>query len=158
MNADEERWVTVRLLNLPLDLHVRSAEHSADLQREFVLIHERMQATGEPPSVPHRFVELVDTLSARYADLGREQEEELEAAVARGERSIDLTFRVPAHTADAVGTIGELLDDADEYCRQGRHLLTLATPPDLIAYRRWYLDEFARQIAGEPPRPWPPAD
>jgi hypothetical protein len=156
MTGDEERWVTVRVLGLPLDLHVRSAEHSADLQREFVLIHEGMQATGEPPSVPHRFVELVDMLSARYADVGREQEDELEAAVAAGERTIDLTFYVPSHTAEACVQLGAVLDEADEYCRQGQHLLTLATPPELVEYRRWYLDEFVRQIAGHPPRRWPP--
>ena len=48
-----------------------------------------------------------------------------------------------------------MLDEADRYCRQGRHLLTLATPDDLLAYRRWYLREIAEQLAGAAPVPWP---
>jgi hypothetical protein len=47
-----------------------------------------------------------------------------------------------------------MLDDADEYCREGRHLLTLATPPDLLAYRRWYLQQFVDQARGRPATPW----
>ncbi len=46
------------------------------------------------------------------------------------------------------------MDEADDYCRAGQHLLTLVTPPEALAFRRWYLGEFVRQIAGEQPRPW----
>jgi hypothetical protein len=48
-----------------------------------------------------------------------------------------------------------MLDEADEFCRQGKHLLTLATPPDLRRYRQWFLGEFVAQIGGRPPTPWP---
>jgi hypothetical protein len=48
-----------------------------------------------------------------------------------------------------------MLDEVDEFCRQGKHLLTLATPPELVAYRRWYLGEFIAQLAGRPATPWP---
>jgi hypothetical protein len=46
-----------------------------------------------------------------------------------------------------------MLEEADEYCRSDQ-LLTLATPPTLVAFRRWYLGEFIAQIDGRPPQPW----
>ncbi len=48
-----------------------------------------------------------------------------------------------------------MLDEADAYCRQGSHLLTLQTPPDQRAFRTWFLAEFLSQLAGGPPTPWP---
>ena len=46
-----------------------------------------------------------------------------------------------------------MLDEADVFCREGE-LLTLATPADEVAFRRWFLNEFVRQLRGEPPRRW----
>ena len=54
-----------------------------------------------------------------------------------------------------VRALGDLLDEADAYCAGGQHLLMLATPDDLLAYRRWYLGEFTRQAEGASPVPWP---
>jgi hypothetical protein len=48
-----------------------------------------------------------------------------------------------------------VLDEVDEFCRAGRHLLTLAAPEDIAAYRRWSLGEVALQIDGAPPMSWP---
>jgi hypothetical protein len=53
-----------------------------------------------------------------------------------------------------VVALGAILDEVDELCRQGQYLLTLATPPDLVAYRHWLLEEFTRQIAGQEPVAW----
>jgi hypothetical protein len=33
--------------------------------------------------------------------------------------------------------------------------LTLVTPPEAVAFRTWFLEEFVRQVAGEDPLPWP---
>ena len=54
----------------------------------------------------------------------------------------------------AAAEFDALLDEADDYCRAGETLLTLATPAPALAFRRWFLGEFVRQAAGEPPRPW----
>ena len=48
-----------------------------------------------------------------------------------------------------------MLDEADDYCRAGRHLLNLATPDELRAFRSWYLGQVRDQLAGGPPEPWP---
>jgi hypothetical protein len=146
--------VTVRILGLPLGLHARAAEHGEELQREFALITQGHEHAGTGAGIPGRLLALIATLQGTYSAFTAEQEDLLDEAVRSGRPTLDLTFRVPASVADAVRTLEALLDEADEYCREGRHLLTLATPPDLVAYRRWYLGEFADQIGGAPPRPW----
>ena len=42
------------------------------------------------------------------------------------------------------------LAEADEFCRRGE-LLTLATPPEYVAFREWFLGEIVRQLDGQPP-------
>jgi hypothetical protein len=155
IGAASDDVVTVQILGLPVPLHARAAEHGEELQREFVLIAEQLRHAEDGPSLPRRLLDLIAVLESRYSGFTAQQEEILDRAVARGERTVDLTFRVPADAAEAVVTLGAMLDEADEFCREGRHLLTLATPPDLVAYRRWYLRQFVDQIAGRPATPWP---
>jgi hypothetical protein len=147
--------VTVRLLGLPVELHARAAEHGEELQREFVLIADRLQHATGPADMPRRLLALISSLQGRYGGFGVEQEDLLDKAIRSGRPALDLVFRVPSEVAEGAAALGAMLDEADEYCREGRHLLTLATPPDLVAYRRWYLQEFIDQIAGQPPKPWP---
>jgi hypothetical protein len=49
----------------------------------------------------------------------------------------------------------DLLDEADEFCRAGDRLLTLAAEPELVAFRHWYLGEFWKQVEGAEPVSWP---
>jgi hypothetical protein len=124
------------------------------LQREFVLIADGLQQGHDVPALPRRLLDLVDVLQQRYGGFTEEQEDQLDQADRDGIPTLDLTFRVPADAAEAAVALGVMLDDADEFCREGRHLLTLTTPPDLVAYRRWYLQQFVDQIAGRPPVAW----
>ena len=157
-----EELVTVVLRGLPVPLHARASEHGQELQREFTLLHlqlERQAADGDSVhgaerDVPRRLVELVDALQGRYAGYTTEQEDQLESAIEQGLDTIDLTFRVPPDAAKASEDLGAILDEADAYCREGRHLLTLATPPEALAYRQWYLQQFVDQIAGRPAQSW----
>jgi hypothetical protein len=43
--------------------------------------------------------------------------------------------------------------EADEFCRS-EELLTLARSPVMVAFADWYLEEFRRQVADLPARPW----
>jgi hypothetical protein len=145
--------VAVRLLQLPLLLHERVEAHTDGLLREFRLLQQ--QVVDHDSGVPARLLELIQVLSAQYAGVGDPQAELREQALARGERVLpELVFRVPVGAATASVALGALLDEADAYCAAGQHLLMLATPPELVRYRRWYLGEFVRQVAGEPPMPW----
>lgn len=145
--------VTIRLLELPVQIHSQSSEHSDELMREFTFI--RAQSTDpEASDVPAKLLDLVDEVTGRFAGFTASSQQELDRAIAAGEETIDLVYRVPPDVGDACVRLGELLDAADQYCRDGEVLLTLATPETLVAYRRWFLDEFVRQASGESPRPW----
>jgi hypothetical protein len=149
--ARDESLVTVRLLGLPLAVQARAQEHSDELIRELTLVGEQMRQQGNHAGLPARLVTLIEQLTAQYSAFTGEQEQQVAQATAAGRPTIDLDYRVPASTAEAVRALGTILDEADEYCRAGEHLLTLPTPPDLVVYRRWFLDQFERQIGGEEP-------
>jgi anti-anti-sigma factor len=145
-----DELVEVRLLGLPVAIHDEVDQHMQALNREFELIRRRDQDTS---ILPHRLQSLIDDLDGRFGGFGEEPSQALAAAVARGDKSIDLTYRLPARVGEAAQLLGELLDEADTYCRAGEHLLTLVTPPDCLRYRHWFLREFERQAQGLEPRP-----
>ncbi len=141
---------TVQLLGAPVLVWERTSIHVAELLREFALV-----AIGAGDGhVPDALLTLVADMRARFADVGAAQEAELEAALTAGERTHDFVYRVPAAAGEACRVLQDLLDQADEHCARGRELITLVSPPDQRRFRAWYLQEFGRQIAGEPPRPW----
>ena len=140
--------VTVRILGMPLDVMQRSAEHSDELLREFALIR------GEGSDhVPARLLALIEELRGRFGSFSEGPRRAMQDAMDRGEETIDLSYEVPPAVATAATQLRDLLDEADDFCRAGE-LLTLATQREGRAFRRWYLDEFQRQIDGHPPRPW----
>ena len=140
----------VRLLGFPLRLHQRAVEHHEELMREFRLMSLDPPRAGD---VPHRLVQLIAELTAVYGGVSSATDAERDAALARGEESVDLTYRVPPEVAEACLRLDEMLDEADEFCRAD-HLLTLAAPPDAVVMRKWYLGEFVSQLAGAEPTPW----
>lgn len=150
--ADASRVRTVRLLALPVGRYAQAQEHNDGLMREFALISFRRPE--DPSDVPKRMLTVVDELRTRFGSFTDRPRAELARAVERGDASIDLDYAVPPEAGPAAAALGELLDEADDYCRRG-DLLTLATPPPLVAFRRWYLGEFVDQLAGHPPTPWP---
>jgi hypothetical protein len=139
---------TVRIEGMPLDVYRRASEHSDELLREFALIRE-----DESDHVPARLLALIDELNVRFASFTAGQTRQLEEAMARGDPEIDLVYEVPADAADGVVRLMALLEEADEFCRAG-DLLTLATPPEAVDLRKWFLEEFLFQIDGRPPRSW----
>jgi hypothetical protein len=147
--------VEVRLLALPLAAYKRAAEHNDELLREFALIKGSEPEPRSP--VPARLLALIDELTARYRPFTATPSAARDEAMARGEAQVDLVYRVPPDAKQACLQLGTLLDEADEFCRAGEGLLTLATPPDALAFRRWFLGEFVRQIDGTPPTPFPGA-
>ena len=144
--------VEVRILDMPLDVYAEASEHADELMREFALIKER--DPDDSRAVPRRLLRLVDTLTAQFATFTSAEEAELRAAVGRGDPSITLIYRVPATIKEACIDLDRLLDEADDFCRAGQELLTLATPPRAVAFRKWFLDEFVRQAGGQPPMTW----
>ena len=147
----------VRMLRLPVQVWAASQEHHDELLREFALMTAgREDREDEAPPVPVRLLRLVEQLTASFAGSSDEQEARLFAAAARGDEVMDvLEFALPEAAGPACVQLEELLDEADEYCRAGHHLLTLATPDEIRLFRTWYLAQVREQVAGGPPEPWP---
>lgn len=155
MTTGEDELVAVRLLRFPLQVWVRSNEHFEGLRREFALIAMHPDTSD----VPRRLLELVEALAGEFAETVADAARIRNEAYARGDNEIpELVYRAPPQAGAATISLARMLDEADEFCRSGHHLLTLATPPELVAFRRWYLGEFSAQLQGQPPLPWPEAD
>ena len=101
---------------------------------------------------------LAKSLSDLFASLDRQLRdgigvEQIEAALARGHESTDLVVHMPRATAATLSQFVELLDLADEFCREER-LLSLARSSQQRKFQAWFLCEFVRQAKGEPPLSW----
>ena len=103
--------------------------------------------------MPARLTALVDELRGRFSGFTLQPEAALAEAATRGDDTIELEYHLPPEAVQAAADLGAMLDEADAFCRNG-DLLTLATPPEALTYRRWFLGEFARQAAGEAPMAW----
>ncbi|MST33879.1 hypothetical protein GHK86_14270 [Acidimicrobiaceae bacterium USS-CC1] len=146
--------VEVQVLGLPLDIWARTQEHMDGLLREFTLLVAG-DATSTTRHAPRRLLDLVAELEADYAGMTSDQEQQLAEAADAGKDAIDLTYLVPTSVREACRRLDEALDEADRYCLEGEYLLTLATPADARAFRRWFLVQFMEQIDGRPARSWP---
>jgi hypothetical protein len=152
MSQTAGELVEVRLLRLPLQVWQRTQEHVDGLLREFALIAQDEEAKA---ATPGRLLALVQHLTAGFGSFSESQRMEMEEALAHGDTEIDLTYYVPPAAAPAAQQLGDMLDEADEYCRRGDHLLTLATPEEELRFRHWFISEFVDQLGGAPPTPWP---
>jgi hypothetical protein len=141
---------TIELRDFPLEVFDRARQHGEALLREFAFIAE---GSEDDAHVPRRLLDLVAALNDRYSTMNAAAEEQIEAALQRGDGSIDFELHVPPEAREASVELAARLDEADEYCRRGE-LLTLATPEDLRDFRLWYLQQVIDQIDGRPPTSW----
>jgi hypothetical protein len=140
---------------MPIALFLRAREHHDELIREFTLMAIRSSAgpDGSGPALPPRLRELVDILGRRFGASTSRADMERDAAIERGDATVDLTYHVPASLADDLKMLTQLMDDADDFCRN-ETLLTLPRDASMVAFGHWYNNEFLRQIDGLPPTPW----
>ena len=150
MTADVQELVEVHLVQMPLELLARAQEHGEGLTREFALIATSMSSD----SVPARLQQLSDQLQGQYSMFTDETQRKIDEAIAQGDEVMDVTYSLPSSVADACMVLNDLLEEADEFCRNG-DLLTLETPAEYTRLRRWFLGEFVRQVHGHAPIPWP---
>jgi len=143
---------TVRLLNLPISLFLRAREHHDDLIRELTLMAIRRDSS-EATLVSEPLAELVEILGRRYGASASRADAVRDAAIERGDASVDLTYEVPSSVVPDLVRLKDLLDAADEFCRT-EQLLTLPRTSELVAFSHWYIDEFLNQINGLASTPW----
>jgi anti-sigma regulatory factor (Ser/Thr protein kinase) len=140
--------VRVEILGVPLTLFIGFQQHFRELRREVRLL-----------SLAHeRDYPLAKSLSDLFATLDRHLREgigveQIEAAVAARRTRTDLVVHMPRATARTLSRFIELLDLADDFCRQQR-LLSLARTPEQRRFQGWFLCEFVRQAQGEDPVSW----
>jgi hypothetical protein len=146
-----DRLYEVRLLNLPVQVLAAVCEHHDEVMREFAML--ALDETLDAEHVPARMLRLVDVLGRRYGAASERPDAEIDAAIERGDATVNLVYHVPSHVTDAADELEALMAEADDFCRQQR-LLALARPELSVRFVRWYMEEFRRQIAGEPPQPW----
>lgn len=146
---EPEQLVSVVLLGMPARVFGSYRVWYAEIRRELRLLS---------------FVHGVDyPAAAELAQITLQVEQErrhatgiqaLDAAIEAGVERVDLEYLVPRSSAGTMSRLANLLDRADDFCRE-HHLLTMAATPQIVELRRWYTGEFARQADGLDPIPWP---
>jgi hypothetical protein len=140
--------VTVRVGDVPVELHQSFQRHFSELRREV-----RLLALAHESDYP-----IAKELSDLFSEVDRELRHGLGAdavalAESHDEVTTDIEVVVSRSSADTTEHFIELLDTADAFCRQQR-LLSLARSEDERRFQQWYLGEFVRQARGEQPVPW----
>ena len=151
--SGEAALVQVHLLGVPLQTRTRYLQHLDALVRELALL--RIGAQQHPESfLPPRLLRVAAELRSSYAPYQPAAAAVMEAALAAGEDSCDVTYLLPLTLLPLARDMAAALEEADDFCRREQHLLTLPATPEVVAYRRWLFGEFQRQLAGQGPRAW----
>lgn len=143
-----EDSVRVVLRNLPAQLFAQLRRYHMELRREL-----RLLALSDADRYP-----IAVTATAMFARTDEERRvtsgvSRLDAAIARGETSVDLEYAVPASAPQTMATAYQLMQDCYRTLAE-EHLLAVTPPEALRRLQTWYFGEFARQGRGEAPRPW----
>ncbi|WP_199424976.1 ATP-binding protein [Actinotalea solisilvae] len=147
--APADGAVAIVLVDYPVRLGIRAREHTAGVLRECALLS---QATA-PTIAPARLVTLAERLTTSYSsELGVIDQQRTDALL-RGDDTVDLAFPAVASSRELVLAWQAAMEALDEYAA-GAALLSLATPPRLVEFRDWMVEEMLRQTEGQPPRPW----
>jgi hypothetical protein len=149
-SVSDEPMHTVRLMRVPVRILDAGRRHHQELMHEFAML---AVAENLNDDLPQRMLDLIDTLGRRYPDTGDAPNAEVDAALARGDASVEITYQVAEHVVDAADILESLMAEADEFCLR-EQMLTLQRSEVVRRFSSWYLDEFRRQIRGESPRPW----
>lgn len=140
--------VTVQVLGVPLRAYSSFDRHLRELRREvrlLALAHETAYPLATDLS------DLFGSLESHLRDvIGTAQ---LERARAEGRGELDLEVSMSRSATRDLTRFIELLDLADEFCREER-LLSLARTSEQRRFQRWLLGEFVRQGEGRHPIAW----
>ena len=140
--------VEVRLLGVPvLDYLALEAHHDA-LLREFALLS--VQLAGDTSSAPRRIVDLGDALERRLRSVRSVTGGAVRDAAETGRQHVDVSFPVTETQVEDSEAVLALLEEVDEFCRSGA-LLTMPTPPHLVALRRWLVMDVSAQVRRQAP-------
>jgi serine phosphatase RsbU (regulator of sigma subunit) len=144
-DGDEtERRYVIRLGDVPTNLLLAAKAHVDNVVREFTLA-ARGAASGRTAAIPPHLAALMESVTTRFAEARLAIKRQAIAAAEAGQRRTTLTLSLPRSAAEAGEEYLAALDEADSYARAAR-LLTLATPPQHRAFRRWYVEAIVDQL------------
>jgi anti-sigma regulatory factor (Ser/Thr protein kinase) len=135
---------TVRFPAVPVDGYLALQAHNDALFRELELVSIELETAGPARVVPP-LAELVGQLYSRFRGQRDSYRDVVAAAQARGDATVDLETKVPPAAAGAALDYLELLERADELCRDGV-LLTPEPPAEVKTLRRWFVEEMVAQL------------
>ncbi|MCU1676040.1 MAG: Serine phosphatase RsbU, regulator of sigma subunit [Frankiales bacterium] len=154
---DTKRRYRISLGDVPTDLLLAAKAHVDSVIRELVL-SANGAASGVSAALPPHLVSLVDGVVTEFSEARQAIKRQALAAAERGEARTTLELSLPLEAADAGERYLKALTEADAYARASR-LLTLESPPQHQAFRRWYVtslvDALRRAAAGESIRSQP---
>jgi anti-sigma regulatory factor (Ser/Thr protein kinase) len=139
---------TIQFLGMPVELFARLRVYFNEIGREV-----RLVAMTDPDRFP-----LARELAETYLKVERERRlaegiEDLDKAIVEGRETVDLSYKVPRSAPETMTRVNSLLDQLyREFSADA--LLAVKPIPVLMDLQHWYVTEFARQAAGEEPRPW----
>jgi anti-sigma regulatory factor (Ser/Thr protein kinase) len=144
-----EGWVVVRLAGCPVRLSLRQDQHLDELVRELTLMSADRD-NSESEALAGRLEAILRT-PAQARAAGRRQ---AQAALERGEAFVDVEMAMPREFSHEVRRLDEAVREADVLCEE-RRLLTLASSPELRAFRAWMVTEIGEQVEqGASPVSW----
>lgn len=143
VGSTHERY-TIALGDVPTTLLLEAKAHVDNLVREFTLAAAGA-ATGTTPEVSPHLAQLIKTVTTRFAEARQSIKQQAIAAAAAGLERTRLELTVPIDAAEAGRDYLRALDEADAYARAAR-LLTLESPPQHRAFRRWYVASLVDQL------------
>ena len=140
--------VRVEIRDVPLALFIGFQHHFRELRREV-----RLLSLAHESDYP-----LAKNLSDLFGSLDRQLRdgigvEQIDDALSQGLAATDLVVHMPRANASTLSRFVELLDLADDFCREER-LLSLARNAEQRRFQAWFLNEFVRQANGEAPVSW----
>ena len=139
-------WHVVRLVDCPVALSLAQDEHLDELVRELQLIGPR----NDEPALASVIRGLLDG-QAQARHMGRRTAQD---AAAEGREHVTVEMVLPSGAAEQVEQLDAAVAEADALCERER-LLTLTSPPEVRALRRWMRDELSDQIRhARRPRPF----
>ncbi|HYO38897.1 MAG TPA: ATP-binding protein [Nocardioidaceae bacterium] len=146
--AEAEQRVTISLLGMPAQVFAHMRLQYEELRRELRLL---ALSHGTEYPFAQRLAELTTRVEReRHHSSGADR---LSAAITHGVDRVDVVYDVPASSPATMARLRDVLDEADEFCRE-QQLLVAPPTPQMVALRSWYLGEFERQGRGEDPLPW----
>ena len=144
----EPQLYAVNIDGIDPRLMIASDDHLRIMVERFQGLLRRQDEGGDGALLPDRVLGMMQRLETTYtyviARLGAR--EAAEEAVVYGRPTAMVTLELPAESAVAGDRFLTLLDEADEYCRSRPDLIDVVCPPDVAAFRTWFISEITRQL------------